>query len=566
MKQHRIPIPIHLRIALIYALFGGIWILFSDRLLAFLVEDPRLLTLIQTFKGWLFVLTSAVIIYLLLRNDPLLRKQAETALEHSQERYRTLVELSPEAIVVLRNDKLDFINPAGLKLLGASTPDQILGKSLDDIFHSDYHALVRDHIRGLTNQPASRPIREGKIIRLDGQLLEVELSASPFTDSQGQAIQMILRDITERKRAAEKIERQNQHMASLSAIDMAIISTMDLRVTLNIFLERATSQLQVDAALVLLLKQPLNTLEYVAGRGFRNNGISQLKLRSGEDFAGQAASERRLVSVSNFAREGRPQTRTEQVAGEGFAAYHAVPLLVKGKVKGVLEVFNRSPFSPDQEWLDFFTALARQAAIAIDNTELFDELQRTNTNLVSAYDETIEGWSRAMDLRDHETEGHTLRVTQMAVQLAGRLGLDEKEISLVRRGSLLHDIGKMGIPDAILLKPGRLTTKEWTAMRMHPVYAYELLNPISYLQPATDIPHYHHEKWDGSGYPEGLSANTIPLSARLFALVDVWDALGSDRPYRPGWPHGRVVEYIQAESGKHFDPEIAEIFLSILKG
>jgi len=208
-------------------------------------------------------------------------------------------------------------------------------------------------------------------------------------------------------------------------------------------------------------------------------------------------------------------------------------------------------------------ALAGQAAIAIDNATLFDDLQRSNVELALAYDTTLEGWSRALDLRDKETEGHTQRVAEMTLKLARAMGFSEDELVQVRRGALLHDIGKMGVPDAILLKPGKLTDEEWEIMRRHPVYAYKLLRPIAYLRPALDIPYFHHEKWDGTGYPRGLKGAQIPLAARLFAVVDVWDALRSDRPYRRGWPEEKVRDHIRSLAGTHFDPQVVEEFLSL---
>jgi putative nucleotidyltransferase with HDIG domain len=238
-----------------------------------------------------------------------------------------------------------------------------------------------------------------------------------------------------------------------------------------------------------------------------------------------------------------------------------VPLIAKGQVKGVLEVFHRAPLEPGQEWLDFLEALAGQAAIAVDNATLFKDLQRSNVDLRLAYDATIEGWSRALDLRDEETEGHTQRVTEITVELAQRLGFAEEALVQIRRGALLHDIGKMGIPDTILLKPGKLTDEEWVMMRKHPQYAYELLYPIAYLRPALEIPYCHHEKWDGTGYPQGLTGEQIPLAARLFAVVDVWDALTNDRPYRQAWPAEKVREHIQSLAGTHFDPQVVSTAL-----
>ena len=191
-------------------------------------------------------------------------------------------------------------------------------------------------------------------------------------------------------------------------------------------------------------------------------------------------------------------------------------------------------------------------------------LGQRERDLLQTYDTTIEGWSHALDLRDKETEGHTLRVTEMTMKLARAAGMTEEELVHVRRGALLHDIGKMGVPDNILLKPDKLTDEEWVAMRKHPIFAFELLSPITYLRPALDIPYCHHEKWDGSGYPRGLKGEQIPLAARLFAIIDVWDALRSDRPYRQGWTKEKVIEHIKSLSGTHFEPKVVELFLNMM--
>jgi PAS domain S-box-containing protein len=192
------------------------------------------------------------------------------------------------------------------------------------------------------------------------------------------------------------------------------------------------------------------------------------------------------------------------------------------------------------------------------------EMSHTNDAITRAYDATIEGWSRALDLRDRETEGHCQRVTELTLRLAVAMGLCGEDLIQIRRGALLHDIGKMGVPDAILLKPGPLTDAERDVMKRHPQYAYDLLSPIAFLRPALDIPWCHHEKWNGTGYPRGLKGEEIPLPARLFAFVDVWDALLSDRPYRKAWPEDRVRDYICSLSGTHFDPDLVPIFLSFV--
>jgi putative two-component system response regulator len=198
--------------------------------------------------------------------------------------------------------------------------------------------------------------------------------------------------------------------------------------------------------------------------------------------------------------------------------------------------------------------------------KLRDEHQfliEAHRELQETYDTTMEGWVHALDLRDKETEGHTRRVTDLTTRMARAAGIDGEALIHIRRGALLHDIGKLGIPDAILLKPGKLTDEEWVIMRLHPVYAYEWLSPIIYLRPALDIPYCHHEKWDGSGYPRGLKGEEIPLAARMFAVIDVWDALRSDRPYRQGWPEDRVLAHLRELAGSHFDPACVELFMRI---
>ena len=278
-------------------------------------------------------------------------------------------------------------------------------------------------------------------------------------------------------------------------------------------------------------------------------------MRLGEGIAGAAALERRSISIPNLATAERTFLRAPLLEGEGFVAYYAVPLTAKGRVQGVLEILHRAALALDEEQFAFLEALASQAAIAIDNATLFDSLQRSNIELTLAYDATLEGWARALDLRDRETERHTKRVTEMTLRLARAMGMREEEIVHVRRGALLHDIGKIGIPDSILKKPGPLTPEEWDAMREHPRLAFDMLRPIAYLRPALDIPYCHHEQWDGTGYPRSLKGEQIPLAARIFALADIWDAIhASDRPYRRAMPADEACEHVRSLAGTHLDP------------
>ncbi len=362
----------------------------------------------------------------------------------------------------------------------------------------------------------------------------------------------------------EQTERSVQRLTALHTIDTTITASFDLRLTLNVLLDQVTTHLGVDAADVLLLSVHTQTLEYAAGHGFRTNAIARARLRLNEGHAGRVVLERCTVHIPNLPESGPAFARTQLLAGENFIAYSGAPLIAKGQIKGVLELFHRKPIHPDPEWLEFFETLAGQAAIAIEDAQLFGSLHRSHDDLAMAYDATIEGWSRALDLRDKETEGHTQRVTELTLRLAREMGIDDAELVHIRRGALLHDIGKMGIPDSILLKPGPLSDEEWVIMKKHPAFAFDMLSPIAYLQHALDIPYYHHEKWDGAGYPRGLKGERIPLAARIFAVVDVYDALRSDRPYRPGWSEEKALDYIREQAGKHFDPAVVKIFLETL--
>jgi putative nucleotidyltransferase with HDIG domain len=276
------------------------------------------------------------------------------------------------------------------------------------------------------------------------------------------------------------------------------------------------------------------------------------------------ALERRLTHIPDLSKDRTEFERSPYFVTERFVSYYGVPLIAKGQVLGVLEIFQRSPLNPDSDWINFLKMLAGQAAIAIDSATMFKELQISNLELSLAYDATIEGLSRALDLRDKETEEHTRRVADIAMRLAESLGVEDSDRVHMRRGAILHDIGKVGIPDQILFKPGPLIEDEWKIMRRHPDIAVQLLSPVTYLAPALDIPHWHHERWDGTGYPDRLRGEEIPFSARLFAFADVYDALTSNRPYRSAWRKHEALEYIKEQSGKHFDPHIVPVFLELV--
>jgi response regulator RpfG family c-di-GMP phosphodiesterase len=362
----------------------------------------------------------------------------------------------------------------------------------------------------------------------------------------------------------EQTEQRLRRLSALRAVDMAISASIDLRVTLSILLDQVTSQLGVDAAAIRQLNSHSQSLICLSGRGIQSTAIMQTPLPLGQGYAGTAAMEHRVVSVSLWTDEENAYARLLRESDDRFISYFVIPLLAKGRIKGVLELFHRSALQPDEEWIEYLETMATQAAIAIDNSAMFEDVQKTNTNLMAAYDATIEGWSRALELRDHAAPGHTLWVTNITIRLARIMGIREDELVHVRRGALLHDIGMIAVSDSIVLKPGALSTEEQNIVRQHPVFAYQLLSPIAYLRPALDIPYSHHEKWDGSGYPHGLAKEQIPLSARVFAVIDVWDRLRSDRPYSAAWPEEKARRYLRDQSGIYFDPAVVEAFFRIV--
>lgn len=667
------------------------------------------------------------------------RKQAQNALRESESRYRSLIFHSPDAIIVEHNDRIQLVNQACIRLLGAKSENEILGKSAVEFTHPDYHEVVHAQRRQLKdfNQPI--PLIEQKIVRLDGTVVDVDVLAAPFPFQGSTYIHIIMRDITKRKRAELALKHKSflqERMAALGRdlaatlnlltiyqtaeryikelvdcqhfqvalldpdhrtlrydysparqapdgsqvesfpdpipldscsgcmqaieekipvivhngtedaaaasgsaapfepggstihipiivsdevigimdlqsslpqaytpadgewlsvianqvglaiqnarqyaqiqsrvselqilhnIDQAITTSIEPGLMFQKILEQIATLPNADAAAILLFNPEDKYLYFRAGFGFLSPEIEQVRLKLGDFIAGRVALERQPILLVNPNEEIKHLFHTQFWEREGFTLYIGQPLLIHGELKGVLEVFSRKLLVLEPDKLSFLASLAHQVAIAIHERELVARLEIANAELLQAYDATIAGWSQAMDLRDKETEGHTERVVELTIKIARALGLNEEKLMHIRRGALLHDIGKLGVPDHILHKAGPLTEEEWDIMKKHPVFAYEMLSSIDYLRPALAIPYCHHEKWDGTGYPQGLKGQKIPLEARIFALADVYDALTSDRPYRSAWSRQKALEYIEEQSGKHFDPKIVSAFLALLK-
>jgi putative nucleotidyltransferase with HDIG domain len=443
--------------------------------------------------------------------------------------------------------------------------------SADQTYLADFHTLVFNPPESVFSTMKVQT-SACALIRRDDQLvgaLTLFTFAQPRSFSHDE--QELFRGLADQAAQAivnarlfENVHRHLQQVRALHEIDVAITSNVNRALSLDVILKHVTEQLGVDTACILLLNSRTQILEFAAGHGFRTDALKYTRLELGESYAGRAAQDGRPIRVPDLRASG-PFIPSPSFSAEGFISYQNTPLIAKGHVIGVLEIFNRTLLNPDATWLEFFEALSTQAAIAIDNISLFDNLQQSNVELAQAYDTTLEGWSRALELRDKETQGHTRRVAEMTGYLAEKIGLAGADLVQIRRGALLHDIGKMGIPDSILLKNGPLTAEEWLVMQKHPVYAYELLSPIAYLRSALEIPYCHHEKWDGTGYPRRLKGEEIPLGSRIFTIVDVWDALISDRPYRPAWTEEKALEYIKGQAGRHFDPQVTSLFITMIE-
>jgi PAS domain S-box-containing protein len=498
------------------------------------------------------------------------RKRMENELRHQAD----LLELAHDSIIVLdMTGRITYWNHGAEERYGW-TGDEACGQIIHDLLKTVFPVPLES----IEAQLLNGGYWEGELThtRKDGtQTIVASRWQLRREAGQPSAILEINNDITARKKAERTLAKKNEELekiyaktehrleniSALRTIDVAIASSFDMDFTLGIVMEQTLKRIGVEAADVLVFNPITRAFRRAAEAGFHLWDLERSGLHAGTSLPWQVVRERKTVTYQDLGKEAESTEEIAELLSHGFTAYKGVPLIAKGLVRGVLEVFQRKPFVLDHEQRAFLDALAGQAAIAIDSSSLFESLQDSNTELRLAYDETIEGWSQAMDLRDRETEGHSLRVTEETVRLASRLGSTEEELVHIRRGALLHDMGKLGIPDDVLLKPGPLTDEEWQEMRQHPQLAYNMLSRINYLQPALDIPYCHHERWDGSGYPRGLRNDQIPLAARVFSVIDVWDALTSNRSYRSAWSREQALNYVQEQSGHQFDPRVVSVFL-----
>lgn len=492
-------------------------------------------------------------------------KRAETDLRESEEEYRTLVEQLPAIIytqAIEEPNPIVYVSPQIEALLGYAPAEWLAAPDLclQLIHPDDYKRVVEENSR--TNQTGEPFNTEYRLCLRDGRTVWVQDQAVLIRDGAGRPRfwQGVILDITERKLAEDALRRRASELESLVHVASTLRKAQTRGAMLPLLIDMAASLFQADSGALFLREEPGLILAATYGD---NHLLIGQEEAIGDDVCWQAALRGQSFFMTDFAASGSESLgKLGRKILSGMLSCVCVPLKAADDIIGVLLLAFGDSRALSRDEIRLLSGIAEMAGAAIHRVTLHEATQHYAAQLVLAYDTTLDGWARALELRDEATEGHTRRVTELTLRLARALGIaDEAQLANIRRGAILHDIGKVGVPDSILLKPGPLTDSEREMMRNHPRYAYTMLSPIEFLRPALDIPRYHHEKWDGSGYPFGLKGEQTPLAARIFAVADVWDAITSDRPYRTGWLEEKARAYLQEEAGRHFDPNVVEVFL-----
>jgi PAS domain S-box-containing protein len=458
------------------------------------------------------------------------RKMAEKALQESEEKFRKIFETSE--IGISTNDldgRFTNGNPALLKMLGYSL-EEYCSLTIKDISHPEDKSMDLSLYLEMLDGKKDFYTIEKRNRHKNGHYIWGQLTSVLVRDGNGApqyAIGMF-EDISKRKETEETLHEREKFIQT-------IIDT----VPVGIF--------TVNKAGIIDF---LNPAGQEIWQGVRYVAVDELTEYKGWRLSNGSRVEAHEWGSAKAVMHGET-TLDEEIEIEAFDGAHKI-------------ISNSGiPLYDDDGNINGAVAILQDIT---ERKKSERALQQYSEELKAAYDATLKGWSNALELREHETAGHSQRVVDLTIEMARGFGFSEEEIVHIQRGALLHDIGKMGIPDSILLKPGPLTEDEWVVMWQHPVYAKQLLIGIPYLAPALEIPYSHHERWDGSGYPLGLKGEEIPLSARIFAVIDIWDALGSDRPYRKGWPDHEILRYLKEKSGVLLDPEVVKVFIELING
>lgn len=395
-----------------------------------------------------------------------------------------------------------------------------------------------------------------------GGLQPMEVHARAFEISGKKAVLYAVRGVTGRKSQEQKLQIHLQRLKSLRAIDISVASSLDVRSALNLYLDQIIHQLHFDAAAIALIDPASYTLEYQSAKGFARHNPSGLRLRLGEGFGGRVVMENRPIMIAHIQQTHRKDRFLKVVQEEGFYSYYGIPLVARGEVKGVLEVLHRSTMHDDTETLDFMEIMAGQLSVAIDNLSMIQQLKRSVMETQMGLDQVLETWAQSIEDRMRKPKGSSLARALKAVDIGRSLGIAESQLIHVKRGALLSDLGMLSVGEDILFTSESLNEDHWALIHKHPEYARDILQQIPFLKDLMDIPLYHHERWDGEGYPYGLKGDRIPIAARIFKVIDVAEALSQPRPYRDAWSKQEIDAYLEEQSGKEFDPDIVSVMLS----
>jgi PAS domain S-box-containing protein len=483
------------------------------------------------------------------------RKKAEERIEQSERKYRELFKGNKDGILIYTTPENGLFSPfrevndAVPAMLGYSPAEMLTLTPLDlEPIISD------DQLNARLEELENREMIDFQTVFRckSGQHINVEVSSQKIIYDGKRAFMNIIHDITDR--------RQREHeLQAIATLSSALRTAPGLKEMLPVISNEIVNLVNCDCETIEIIDPQTGDAVVEVAYGMWEKLVGQ-RQKSGTGMNAVISATRQPFLTANLEKDSR--AFYHPWARYGIIGCVGVPMIAQEKLIGFIWIGRKSEISKNE--IRLISAVTDIAANAIYRSALHEQTRKTAADLAEAYETTLEGWAQALELREHETAGHCKRVIKYTVTLAKTLGFTGNDLVNIKRGASLHDIGKMGIPDNILLKKGPLTQKEWAVMRRHPVYAQKLLSRIPYLIPAIDIPYYHHEKWDGTGYPKGLKGEQIPLSARLFSVIDVWDALSSNRPYRKAWPQDQVIKYLKDQSGFQFDPEVVDAFLKLI--
>ena len=494
-------------------------------------------------------------------------RRAAQMMHANQTRLRSIVATAIEGILTLDSEgRIESLNPAAERMFGISSSAAV-GEHLSDLTPQDATDAGDMYLHRYLKTPPAHPegqVQELRAVRADGTVFPIEMNLRHYDHRNQRKYIVSIRDISKQKAAESRVGVQLRQLQALHRVDRVLSASRDQDVILDVVADQVVTAPDLDVAIIRTFSSVLQRLELQTSHGLAANEVAEPVVMLGAGLAGRAAFDQRPARLRHrddaLVRDGDDASFAGQTSVDGLA----IPLVANAQLKGTLEVYSFDRRGISDESVDFLNSLGYQVANAIDGTELFTATLRSKQLLESAYEATLEGWSRALEMRGVDTEGHAIRVSRLAVQLGEAMGLEGDELKTLRRGALLHDIGKIGIPDSVLHKPGKLDEADWELIREVPNHAMDLLGGLPFLREASSVPYFHNEKWDGTGYPNGLAGEAIPLEARIFSLVDVWDTLMSDRPYRRALPRDSALAQIASLSGSNFDPDVVRAFLDMI--